>query len=281
MLSSLKRFSINTATLGYSLPITAAIEKIAGAGFGGLAPWRRDLAGQNINEVARQIRDSGLSVSGYCRSTYFPAIARDQWQKNVDDNKRALNEAAELQADCFVLVVGGLPHGSRDLVNARNQVEDGISALLEVAVELNVPLALEPLHPMYAADRACVNTLDQALDICRRLSPANNLLGIAIDAYHTWWDPKLTQMIERVGSEKRVLACHVNDWLVPTCDLLMDRGIPGDGIIDLPSFCKLVKAQEYAGLFELEIFSSKLWENSVEDILMRAVKACLYCIDDT
>lgn len=141
-----------------------------------------------------------------------------------------MSEAAELQAACFVLVVGGLPAGSRNLADARQQVEEGISTLLETAVELDIPLALEPLHPMYAADRACVNTTEQALDICRKLAPENPLLGVAIDAYHTWWDPKLQEMMARAGVEDRLLAYHVYDWLVPTNDMLIDRGMPGYGI---------------------------------------------------
>lgn len=274
MTRGLERFSMNTATLGYQAEITQTVEMIARAGFAGIAPWRRELVGTDVRQIGRLIRDCGLSVSGYCRSTYFPASSRAEWQSNVDDNKKALDEAAELQAACFVLVVGGLPVGSRDLANARQQVEDGISALLETATKLNVPLALEPLHPMYAADRACVNTTEQALDICRKLALGNPLLGVAVDAYHTWWDPKLPEMMERAGDEGRLLACHVNDWLVPTRDMLMDRGMPGDGIIDLSSFCALAEEHQYTGLFELEIFSNELWELDPCEIVNQAKRTC-------
>ncbi|MFI3905187.1 sugar phosphate isomerase/epimerase family protein [Ochrobactrum sp. S1502_03] len=274
MTRGLDRFSMNTATLGFQTPIAQTVDMIARAGFAGLAPWRRELEGTDARQVGRLIRDCGLSVSGYCRSTYFPASSQRDWQANVDDNKRALNEAAELQAACFVLVVGGLPNGSRNLPDARQQVKDGICALLETATELNVPLALEPLHPMYAADRACVNTVEQSLDICRKLAPENPLLGVAVDAYHTWWDPKLPEMMALAQAEDRLLACHINDWLVPTRDMLMDRGMPGDGIIDLSAFCALAEAKQYSGFFELEILSNELWKLDAHDIITQSARTC-------
>jgi sugar phosphate isomerase/epimerase len=182
-----------------------------------------------------------------------------------DDNRRALDEACELGAACLVLVVGGLPGAlagrpaHKDLAGARAQVAEGVAALLADARERGMPLAIEPLHPMYAADRACINTLEQALDLCDALDPARSgALGVAVDAYHVWWDPKLARQIERAGRE-RLLALHVCDWLVPTTDLLEDRGMMGDGVIDLRSLRALVEAQGYAGYSEVEIFSARNW----------------------
>src|SRR5204862_5515864 len=157
-----------------------------------------------------------------------------------DDNRSAVDEALELNAACLVLVVGGLPGAlagkpaHKDIALARSQVRDGIAELLAYARTANMPLAIEPLHPMYAADRACINTMEQALDVCDALDPAcSGALGVAVDVYHVWWDPKLNAQIERAKKE-RLLAFHVCDWLTPTTDLLNDRGMMGDGVITIP-----------------------------------------------
>jgi sugar phosphate isomerase/epimerase len=173
-----------------------------------------------------------------------------------------------------VLVVGGLPQysrpgsaPSRDLLAARAQVEEGIATLLDCARSAGMPLALEPLHPMYAADRACVNTLAQALDICDRLDPKRTGgIGVALDVYHVWWDPALWHGIERAGKE-RLLAYHVCDWLVPTRDMLNDRGMMGDGVIDLKRVRAAVEAAGYAGYSEVEIFSDAWGERPLAEVL--------------
>lgn len=285
MPQSLDRHSVNTATLGYQMPIGETIDAIARAGFGGIAPWRREVEGGDIDVIARRIRDAGLRVSGYCRSTYIPGTSREAWAANVEDNRRALRDAARLGAECFVLVVGGLPEGSRDMPDARRQVQDGVADLLAEAATLGVPLALEPLHPMYAADRACVNTIRQALDLCTLLDPARTShLGIAIDVYHTWWDPELPEAIMRAGREGRILAYHVNDWLVPTSDLLMDRGLPGEGVIDLDAIGSLVCDAGYRGLTEVEVFSHRVWRRPPDRILADCVASIIQgpptCLQD-
>ena len=182
-----------------------------------------------------------------------------------DDNRRALDEACELGAACLVLVVGGLPGAlaghalHKDLDSARRQVAEGVQLLLDDARERGMPLAIEPLHPMYAADRACINTLEQALDLCDLLDPQRSgALGVAVDVYHVWWDPKLAAQIERAGAS-RLLALHVCDWLTPTTDLLNDRGMMGDGVIDIPRIRGWMEAQGFAGYAEVEIFSSAHW----------------------
>jgi sugar phosphate isomerase/epimerase len=197
--------------------------------------------------------------------TYTDAASR---QAVRDDNRRALDEACELNAACLVLVVGGLPGAlagkaaHKDIALARSQVTDGIAELLEYARAQAMPLAIEPLHPMYAADRACINTMEQALDLCDELDPARDSsradLGVAVDVYHVWWDPKLKAQIERAGS-RRLLAFHVCDWLTPTADLLNDRGMMGDGVIDIPRIRSWVEVQGYAGYSEVEIFSAANW----------------------
>jgi sugar phosphate isomerase/epimerase len=210
--------------------------------------------------VSRRIRDAGLEVSGYCRSTYIPAATREQFLANIEDNRRAVEQAAELGAACFVMVVGGLPVGSKDLADARTQLLEGTGMLLEHARKAGVPLALEPLHPMYCADRSCLSTLEQALDMCDTLDPGSTgMLGVAVDVYHVWWDPKLEAQIARAGRSNRSLAFHVCDWLVPTRDMLLDRGMMGDGVVNIPRIRGWMEGSSYAGPVEVEIFSQDNW----------------------
>ena len=258
----LDRCAINTATLGHRVPIAATIDAVAHAGFGGICPWRREVEGEDVAAVARRLRDAGLAVSGYCRSTYLPARDAAGLAAAIDDNRRAIDDAATLGAACFVMVVGSMPAGSRDLRRARAQVAAGTAELLRHARAAGVRLALEPLHPMYAGDRSCLCTLAQALDLAETLDPAPTTppaLGIALDAYHVWWDPDLAAQIARAGAGRRLFAFHVCDWLVPTRDLLTDRGMMGDGVVDLPALRAMVEAASYDGLVEVEIFSSADW----------------------
>ncbi len=261
--------SINTATLGYQLPIDQTIEAVAGAGFGAIAPWRRELEGESVKTVARHIRDTGLTVSGYCRSTYIPAASEAEFLEGLEDNRRAIDDAAELGAKCFVMVVGGLPADSKDLSAARQQVRDGMALLLEHAKTNKMPLAIEPLHPMYAADRACINTLEQALDLCDSLDASHiGSVGVAVDLYHVWWDPKLEAQITRAGRHGRLLAFHLSDWLVPTSDMLLDRGMMGDGVIDIRCIRQWMESADYDGNVEVEIFShDNWWQRPVTEIL--------------
>ncbi len=249
-----RHLSINTATLN-ALSLPAAVEAIAGAGIPALAPWRHKVHEHGLAPTARLIRDAGLKVSGLCRGGMFPAADAAGRRAAIEDNRRAIAEAAALEAACLVLVTGGLPAGSRDLPGARAQVRDALAELLPEARDARVPLAIEPLHPMYAADRAVINTMAQALDLCDALGPG---IGIAVDVYHVWWDPDLERQIERCGRD-RLLAFHICDWLVPTRDLLLDRGMMGDGVIDIPRLRGLVEAQGFSGFCEVEIFSEANW----------------------
>ena len=263
-----QRCAINTATLGYKEPIGRVVEQVARHGFGAIAPWRREVEGGNVNALARQIREAGLAVSGYCRSTAIPAETAAARRAQLEENRRALADAATLGAACFVIVAGGLAGGSRNIADARAQVEEGLGQLLPEARALGVPIAIEPLHPMYAADRSCVNTLAQALDLCARLDPDNaGGIGIALDAYHVWWDPDLSAGIGCAGRERRLVAFHVCDWLVPTTDLLMDRGMMGDGVIDLAGMRCEVEAAGFTGPAEIEIFSNRWWATENEETL--------------
>jgi sugar phosphate isomerase/epimerase len=254
--------SINTATLGHRIPIGETIDKIARFGYGGICLWRRELEGQDVAGLARQIRHAGLKVSGLCRSTYIPATTRSGFAANIEDNRRAVDQAATLGAACFVLVVGSLPAGSRDLAGARNQVAEGIALMLEHARAVGMRLALEPLHPMYAADRSCLNTLAQALDMADKLEAAPQgapMVGVAVDVYHVWWDPDLSANINRAGKAGRIFCFHVCDWLAQTRDFLTDRGMMGDGVIDIPCIRSAVETAGYADMVEVEIFSDRNW----------------------
>jgi sugar phosphate isomerase/epimerase len=205
-----------------------------------------------------------MTVTGLCRGGMFPAADEASRRAALDDNRRAVDEAAAIGAQCLVLVVGGLPKGSRDLNSARTQVREALRALLPYARQARVPLAIEPLHPMYAADRACVNTLAQANDLCDELGDG---AGVAVDTYHVWWDPDLKREIARAG--KKILAYHVNDWLVPTTDLLLDRGMMGDGVIDLRAIRAMVEAAGYRGHCEVEILSANNWWKHDPDEVLR------------
>ena len=254
--------SINTATLGHRDPIKTVIDQVARHGYGAIAPWRRDLTDEDVRVVARHIRDAGLAVSGYCRSTYLPALTEEDFEVNVQDNLHAIDDAAYLGAACFVMVVGSLPMGSKDLARARDQVTEGTARMLEHAKRAGMRLALEPLHPVYANDRSCLNTIAQALDLANTVEPNPKgppALGIAIDAYHVWWDPDLTKSIARTGEANRIFAYHVCDWLVPTQDVLLDRGMMGDGVIDLPNLRRMVEGAGYDGPVEVELFSAQNW----------------------
>ncbi|OGA66955.1 MAG: endonuclease [Betaproteobacteria bacterium RIFCSPLOWO2_12_FULL_68_20] len=259
------RLSLNTATIRKQWGLAEAIEGCARHGIRGISPWRDQVAGMGLAKAVEATRAAGLTVTGLCRGGFFSA---PNWR---DDNLRAIEEAHELGASCLVLVVGGMPQGSKDLAGARSQVRDGIGSILPHARAAGVPLAIEPLHPMQV-ERACVNTLEQALDLCDALDERKSgALGVAVDAYHLWWDPKLEAQIRRAGAE-RILAYHICDWLVPTRDLLNDRGMMGDGVIDLPRIRSWLEREGYAGFHEVEIFSERDWWKRDPDEVLTTCK---------
>jgi len=271
--------SINTATVrkqrGMEQPLTDILEACARHGIRAISPWRDQVEASGLATISRLIRTQGLRLSGYCRGGMFPAADAAGLAAARDDNRRAVDEACALNAACLVLVVGGLPGAltgdaaHKDIALSRRQVFDGIADLLDYARAQKMPLAIEPLHPMYAAERACINTMEQALDVCDALDPARSgALGVAVDVYHVWWDPKLEQQIARAGIE-RLLAFHVCDWLTPTNDMLNDRGMMGDGVIDISKIRGWVEAQGFAGYSEVEIFSAANWWLRDTDSVLR------------
>jgi sugar phosphate isomerase/epimerase len=269
--------SLNTATVRKQGSLLDIIDACARNGIRAIDPWRDQVAAIGLDRAVRAVKDAQIELSGYCRGGMFPADPAHRSQAR-DDNRRAVDEATALGASCLVLVVGGLPQYSRpgsapskDIWGAQAQVEDGIAELLAYARTAKMRLAIEPLHPMFAADRACVNTTRQALDLCDRIDPARTgALGVAIDVYHVWWDFELMPQIERAGHD-RLLAFHVCDWLVPTTDMLNDRGMMGDGVIDIPRIRAAVEAQKFAGYVEVEIFSNRWWAMPVDDVIATCV----------
>ncbi len=264
------RLAINQATTRAQWSLRQAVEGYARHGLRGIAVWRDKLAECGVAEAARILADHGMTVTGLCRGGMFPAADGAGIAAALDDNRRAIDDAAAIGARSLVLVVGGLPGGSKDIAGARETVRDGIAAILPHARAAGVPLAIEPLHPMYAADRACVNTMAQANDLCDELGEG---LGIAVDLYHVWWDPDLEAQIARAGQGTgaggRILGFHLCDWLVPTRDMLLDRGMMGDGVIDIPKVRGWVEAAGYEGLHEVEIFSAENWWRRDADEVVR------------
>ncbi|MEQ8658172.1 MAG: sugar phosphate isomerase/epimerase family protein [Hyphomicrobiales bacterium] len=269
---SAAELSLNTATVRVQWNLRQCVDGCVRHGIGGIAPWRDKLHEAGVNEGARMIKDAGLSVSGLCRGGMFTADGALS-EAVLDDNKRAVDEAVAIGAVCLVMVVGGLPKGSKDIAGARSIVTEGLAKTLDYARTVNMPIAIEPLHPMYAADRACVNTMAQALDICDQLDPQRTgAMGVACDVYHVWWDPNLPAQIKRAGKDQ-MLAFHICDWLVPTNDLLLDRGMMGDGIIDIKGIREQIEAVGFSGLNEVEIFSAEnWWKRDADEVLSMMVE---------
>ena len=254
--------------------MTDIIEDCARRGIRAISPWRDQVSAAGLANVSKLVKTHGLTLSGYCRGGMFTVVDAAGLKAAHRDNLRAVDEACQLNAACLVLVVGGLPGAlagkaaHKDIALSRHQVSDGIAALLEYAKASRMPLAIEPLHPMYVFERACINTMEQALDMCDALNPSGDgALGVAVDVYHTAWDPKLQAQIKRAG-KNRLLAFHVCDWLTPTADLLNDRGMMGDGVIDIPQIRGWMEAEGYAGYSEVEIFSAgNWWRRDAADVL--------------
>jgi sugar phosphate isomerase/epimerase len=236
------------------------------AGVKGITVWRDTFAGMGPEAAGRLLRGHGLSVVSLCRGGFFPAGEPRDRARAVEENRRVVDEAAALGAPLIVLVCGSLP--GQPLEVSRRQIADGIAAVLPHAAACGVKLAVEPLHPMYAADRSAVNTMAQARAICAEIrSP---WLGVAVDVYHTWWDDRLEEEIRACGREGSLFAFHISDWRAPTVDLLEDRGNMGEGSIPIRRIRGWVEEAGFSGFIEVEIFSRRLWAMDqgrlVEDI---------------
>jgi sugar phosphate isomerase/epimerase len=225
-------------------------------GVAGITIWRQSIDGRDLATVKRQTSDAGLEVVSLCRGGFFPSTSKQGRQAAVDDNLLAIEQAQAIGAPLIVLVCGAVP--GQSLIESRMQITDGIAAVLPAAEKAGVKLAIEPLHPMYADDRSAVSTMRQAHEICEALvSPKP--LGIAIDVYHVWWDPELKSQIELAGRTGRLHAFHICDWKTPNTDLLNDRGLMGEGCINIREISDWVDTAGFHGYREVEIFSNKWW----------------------
>ncbi len=252
------RFSINQATIKHaSLP--DAVRTVADAGLASIGLWREPVAEFGLAASARLVRESGLRVSSLCRGGFFTVPEGPARRAAIDENRRAIEETATLGAPALVLVAGGLPEGSRDLAGARARVGDALAELVDDALAAGVTLAIEPLHPMYVADRAVVSTLGQALDLAEPF-PAE-AVGVVVDTFHVFWDPAVEQQIARAGAAGRIASYQVCDWNLPiAADPLLSRGYPGDGHVDFERITRAVAAAGYEGDVEVEIFNQQVWD---------------------
>ncbi|MBF5032772.1 sugar phosphate isomerase/epimerase [Micromonospora sp. ANENR4] len=259
----LARLSLNQRTT-QRWSVAQAVDGCVRAGIPAIGLWREPVAEIGVPAAARLVADAGLRVSSLCRGGFLTAADAAGRAAALADNRRAIDEAAELRAACVVLVVGGLPPGSRDLAGARQRVADALAALAPYAAERGVRLALEPLHPMYCADRAVLSTLGQALDLAEAF-PAEQV-GVVVDTFHVWWDPDVWRQIARAGA--RIASFQVCDFLTPLpADVLLGRGMMGDGHIDFPPLRRAVEAAGYAGDVEVEIFNAEVWATDPDRVL--------------
>ncbi|HEX2130899.1 MAG TPA: sugar phosphate isomerase/epimerase family protein [Actinophytocola sp.] len=257
----MNRFSFNQATAKF-WPLPEVVEGCAAAGVGGVGLWREPVDSYGLSRTAALTRESGVAVTSLCRGGFFGA---DDW---LDDNRRALDEAAELGAPALVLVCGGLT--GRSLPEARARVAAGLEALAPHAIDVGVRLAIEPMHPMFCADRSVVATLGAALSLAAPFPV--EAVGITLDTYHVWWDEQVFELIAAAGA--RIACFQLADWILPLpADVLVGRGLPGTGHVDFPSFLDAVTETGYTGPIEVEVFNADLWSRPGKEILADTIKA--------
>ena len=267
-LTDLSQLCIHTITTK-PWSIEEAAKNFSGAGVKGITVWRDALEGRNIKQTGQMLRDHGLEIVSLCRGGFFPNIDVAKRNVAVDDNKRAIEEAAELGTSLVVLVCGSDPKQS--LEDSRKQIRDGIETIVPHAKSAGIKLAIEPLHPMYADTRSAINTLAQANEMAEKINSPS--VGVAVDVYHLWWDPALEQEIKRCGEKENLLAFHICDWNVPTKDLLLDRGLMGEGCIPVKKIRSWVEATGFKGFYEVEIFSTTWWQQDQSLFLKKIISA--------
>ena len=271
------RLSINQATIKYA-DLATALKVTADAGVQSIGLWREPVNEVGLDAACRMLNDSGMRFSTHCRGGFFTLPDGPERTAALEDNRRAIDETAALAAAgaagstaVLVLVAGGLPAGSRDLVGARERVRDALGELAPYAQQAGVTLAIEPLHPMYASDRCVVSTLGQALDIAADFAP--EVVGAAVDTFHIWWDPQVLDQIARAGREGRIATYQVCDWKTPLAeDVLLSRHYTGDGVIDFGSLTRAVMATGYDRDIEVEIFNADIWADAPEDVVRRTAE---------
>ncbi len=271
-LTDFSRLCIHTATTR-PWPIEVAMDKYAEAGVGGITVWRDALEGRDPALVGDRLRSRNLDIVSLCRGGFFPADSPAGLQTAIDDNLRAIDEAAALGTPLIVLVCGAVP--GQSLTVSRQQIIDGIAAVLPHAKACGVKLAIEPLHPMYADDRSAISTIAQANAACDSICDPD--VGVALDVYHVWWDDQLEAQIRLTADKNRLFAFHICDWRTPTTHLLTDRGLMGEGCIDVPGIRAMVEAAGFTGFNEVEIFSERWWSADQDEYLAAILNAYKEC----
>lgn len=249
--------------------IEEAAGKYAAAGIRWISVWREALEGRDPGSIGRMLEEEGLAVVSLVRGGFFPSVDKKKRTEAIEENRRALEEAASLNAPMLVLVCGADP--GQSLEDSRTQIGEGIAELLPMAEELGIRLGVEPLHPMYADTRSAINTLKQANDLIEKLD--SEKVGVVVDVYHLWWDPDLEAEIRRCGKLGKLFAFHICDWNVPTADMLNDREIMGRGCIPLPRIREWVEATGFNGPHEVEIFSHRYWAQDQDSYLNEIIEA--------
>ncbi|MEV4329489.1 sugar phosphate isomerase/epimerase family protein [Streptomyces sp. NPDC049597] len=264
-MNALSHFSVNQMTVK-QLTLPSLVGACTRLGVPAVGLWREPVAAHGLEATAKLVRDAGLAVTSLCRGGFLTAVDPAERTRALDDNRAAIDEAAALGTDTLVLVSGGLPPASRDLVAARERIADALSVLAPYAGERGVRLAIEPLHPMYAADRCVVSTLTQALDLAERF-PASQV-GVVVDTYHIWWDDRAPAEIARAGAQGRIHSFQLADWTTPLpAGVLNGRGQLGDGVIDLREWRERVEATGWTGHIEVELFNDGLWARDGAEVL--------------
>ncbi|WP_300009243.1 sugar phosphate isomerase/epimerase family protein [Pseudonocardia sp.] len=274
--SGLARLSLNQKTTN-RWSVAEAVQGCVRAGLPAIGLWREPVHEIGVRAAVQLVTDAGLRVSSLCRGGFLTDPTATGRQAALDDNRRAIDEAAALGTDCLVMVVGGLPTGSRDLSRARHSVADGVAALVPYARERRVRLALEPMHPIFCADRGVLSTLSQALDIAECF--AADEVGVVVDTFHVWWDPEIMTQIARATG--RIASFQVCDWITPLPpDALLSRGIMGDGHIDFRALRRAVEAAGYLGDVEVEIFNADVWDADPDEVVATVTQRYLDVVLD-
>lgn len=286
----LSRLSLNTATAKRAT-LREAVDAAARAGYGAVGVWRDRVQEAGVEKAAKIVADAGLRVSSLCRGGFFTTADPSLIEKSLDDNRRAIEEAATLGTKELIMVVGGLPanpapgesvdpdatDADRDIVAARQRVQDRLADLAPFAKDHNVRMVLEPMHPIFCADRGVIATLGQALDMAAPFDP--EVVGVVADTYHVWWDPQLREAIARSGEEGRLASYQICDWILPLNeDTLNSRGYVGEGYIDFKTITEWVEATGYTGDIETEIFNTSIWANSTDDIVEHVARDYAACV---
>ncbi len=267
----ISRLSFNQITAERAT-LKEVVEACARHGVPYVAVWRHKLAAVGLKPATCLLRDAGVRVSSVCRGGMFPASTREERAARIEENRRAVDEAAELGAGVLVLVCGAAP--DRDIAAARRMVADGIAELVPYARERGVRLGIEPMHPGFAAERSCITTLREARRLAEQLDLSS--VGVVADVYHIWWDPELYDQLARAAG--RLVGFHVSDWLVPVHDVLMNRGLMGDGVIELCRIRAAVERAGYAGPIEVEIFNQALWDTPLDTLVPLVKERFLSCV---